>query len=92
MQRLANVAGRVATAVLMLVEIRATGGEIQKRDSGQQGQRATCVYLGENEAHESQSAFSVHFTVPRWRQDFPKRLLPPKHPARSPLDPETVIA
>ena|SRR5882672_554468 len=63
MQRLADVTGRVASAVFMVVKIRAAGGKVQKCNSGQQGQRTTRVHSDENALHQSLSTSRVHFTV-----------------------------
>ena len=64
MQGLADMARRVAPAVLMFMEKRAAGCKVKQRYSGQQGQCATCVNFGENSVHESQSTFRIHCTVP----------------------------
>ena len=63
-QRLANMAGRVAASVFMLMQKRAAGGKVEQRDSGQQGQRAACVKFGEDTVHESLSTSRVHYLVP----------------------------
>ena len=64
MQRLANVAGSVTTAVFMFVEERSARGKVEKRDTGQQGQRAPRGYFIENVLHESHATFSLHSNVP----------------------------
>ena len=64
MQRLADVTGRVAPAVFMVVKIRTAGGKVQKCDSGQQGQRTTGVQFGGRAVHDSNSTSGIHLTVP----------------------------
>ena len=64
MQRLADVTGRFASAVFMVVKIRAAGGKVQKCDSGQQGQRTTGVQFGGRAVHDSNSTSGIHLTVP----------------------------
>ncbi len=65
MQRLADVTGRVASTVFMVVKIRAAGGKVQKCNSGQQGQRTTGVQFGQDAVHDSNSTSGIHLTVPR---------------------------
>jgi hypothetical protein len=61
---LANVAWSVAASVFMLVQERATRREVEKSDTGQQGQRATRGSFAEEALHELHATPSVHFTLP----------------------------
>ena len=64
MQRLADMARRVASTIFMFMEERAAGRKVKQCYSGQQGQCATCVNFGENGVHESQSDIRIHRSVP----------------------------
>jgi hypothetical protein len=68
-QRLANVARRLALAIFVFVEECAAGGEVKQCDSGQEGQGATRGKFGENAVHGCRPAFRVHVSVPNWTDE-----------------------
>ena len=91
MQGLANVAGGVAAAVFVFVEICAAGRKVEKSNPSQQCQRAACGDFAENVLCETHPKLQT--TLQRAFLDVPfaKRLLG-SNPGPNPFTSVTLIA